>query len=212
MPAAREQVPVALQHLQLTPQPGTKLKNLFVYDHTVAIVAAGSLEEDTQLFPLDGVAQGDGFVATRVAVGVLYKPLFGESYWTPAAECHGKLAIDPRGATLELDGPHPCETARGVFRPRQSGPAVSTGRVVAAMGPCVRYRDCTCGLAALARGRSAGARLATMSDAFAKNCQEAESLLRTVEPDAEACTLGLTMARELGRELGGAGAQPAICR
>lgn len=69
-----------------------------------------------------------------------------------------------------------------------------------ATGACQRYRDCVCALADRAQ-LAKGTRLGTLADALAKNCTEAETLLRTAADDPASCNTGRTLTTGLVREL-----------
>jgi hypothetical protein len=204
MPAQQEPVPAALHHRDLRAQIGTKLRLWRISAESIEVHAESGWDYDITLFPLDGALLGNGYVATRVAVGKRYDPLIGEGYWTLAAECSGSLVLHPRGFILALKGPTPCTVLRGEFRvPVPEPVAPAAAKTPTETDPCTRYRDCYCELAKQANAKGAGERLAKLAEVARNGCSEAESLLRTAERDARACNYGLTMTGALVRELTG---------
>jgi hypothetical protein len=210
-----EPFPPGFPHEQLTPAPGTAFAHIYINEKD-AVLDDGTqralLEGGIRLVPLDGQLAGGAYRATRVAIATLYDPVFKARYWSVAAECHGSFVLDEHGAQIALEGPGDCGKVKASFvkpAPAAASPAPAGKPSPARTGPCPRYRDCICALAAAARGTGAG-RLATMRDAFAKNCDEAGRLLDTAKDDASACETGLVAMTGVAQEL--SGTLPAACQ
>lgn len=94
---------------------GSGVESIFEYGRDF-----GSSGEHFHMFIEAGHREGDeGYVATELVLAELYRPLIGDSIWTPVHRCTGTATREgsPEGRrwTLELGGPAECARWSGVF-------------------------------------------------------------------------------------------------
>ena len=90
---------------------GPSGETVFTYHNNIVISTPG--QESPRLFVLDGQPTDEGYVATRLGVGVVEHPLIGRSDWTLDTECVGGMEQVGMTLTFTTSGHPVCDAFVG---------------------------------------------------------------------------------------------------